>query len=470
MESAVFLLIGAALGGLAAWLAGKSKINAAVERVKSDTHAEASVLNEKLSHRDGKITELETALSAQKLETERVRVEAERARTETAELKVKLEGESKAAREKLALVAEAETKLADAFRALSADALKSNNQAFLDLAKTNLETFQRGAEQNLKGREQAIAELVKPLKESLEKVDGKIQELETKRTEAYSSLHTHLELLVQNHDQLRSETSNLVKALRAPQVRGRWGEMTLKRVAELAGMVEHCDFVEQESKTFESGRLRPDMVVKLPQGRQIVVDAKTPLQAYLDALEAKTDAEQERHLADHARHIQDHLRQLSGKAYWDQFQPTPEFVVLFVPGESFFSAALKSNPDLIEEGVRQRVILATPTTLIALLKSVSYGWRQEQLAKNAEEISSLARDLYERIAVLGGHFDGLGKALKKSVEEYNKAVGSLESRVLPQARKFEELGVSPKEKIPDLDAVEIAPRALTAAELSAANE
>lgn len=470
MESAVFLLIGTSVGGLVAWFAGQSKINAAVERVRTETRAETAVLNEKLSHRDAKIAELETDLNEQKSETESRRTDAERARTETAELKVKLEEESKAAREKLALVGEAEKNLSDAFRALSAEALKSNNQAFLDLAKTNLEKFQQGAEQNLKGRELAIAELVKPLKESLEKVDGKIQELESKRTAAYSALNTHLELLVQNHDQLRSETSNLVKALRAPQVRGRWGEMTLKRVAELAGMVEHCDFVEQESKSLESGRLRPDMVVKLPQGRQIVVDAKTPLQAYLDALEAKSEADQERLLADHARHIQDHLRQLSGKAYWDQFQPTPEFVVLFVPGESFFSAALKRNPDLIEEGVRQRVILATPTTLIALLKSVGYGWRQERLAKNAEEISGLARDLYERIAVLGNHFDGLGRALKKSVEEFNKAVGSLETRVLPQARKFQELGVNPKENIPELEEVQVSPRNLSAAELSAANE
>lgn len=466
MDSAVFLLLGASVGAAASWFALKTRINAAVELAKTASHAETSVLSEKLSHRDLKIAELESALSAQKSDAESRRAEAENARTEAAELKVKLEDETKSAREKLALVEQAEQKLSDAFRALSAEALKSNNQAFLDLAKTNLEKFQQGAEQNLKGRELAISELVKPLKESLEKVDVKIQDLENKRTEAYSALGKHLELLTQNHDKLHLETSNLVKALRAPNVRGRWGEMTLKRVAELAGMVEHCDFVEQENKTSESGRLRPDMVVKLPQGRQIVVDAKTPLQAYLDALEAASDAEQERLLAEHARHIQDHLRQLSAKAYWDQFQPTPEFVVLFVPGESFFSAALKSNPNLIEEGVRQGVILATPTTLISLLKSVSYGWRQEQLAKNAEEISELARDLYERIAVLGNHFDGLGRALKKSVEEYNKAVGSLEARVLPQARKFQELGVNPKDKVPDLEPVEVLPRALSAVEMA----
>lgn len=384
---------------------------------------------------------------------------------EIAVLKVRLEEEKKTTLEKLSLIQDAEKKFTDTFQALSAQALQRNNQSFLELAKTSLEKFQQGAKEDLTGRQTAINELVKPLKESLEKVDVKIQDLEKQRVSAYATLTEQIKFLSGTQEKLQFETANLVKALRAPQVRGRWGEMTLKRVAELAGMVEHCDFSEQESRNVLEGRIRPDMIVKLPLGKQIVVDAKTPLQAYLNTLEAKSDEDYEFQLSEHARQMQDHMKSLAHKSYWEQFHPAPEFVVMFVPGENFFSAALKKIPDLIEDGVRQGVILATPTTLISLLKSVSYGWRQERLAANAEEISNLARDLYDRLAVLGGHFDVLGRSLKKSVENYNSAVGALESRVLPQARRFQELGVSNKEGIKRIEVLDTVPRALQAPEL-----
>lgn len=370
----------------------------------------------------------------------------------------------KLAERETSLASQTEAKLAETFQALSAQALQQNNQSFLNLAKENLEKFQTSAKVDLDHRQQSINDLVKPLKESLDKVDGKIQELEKNRIATSSTLTEQIRSLTDSQEKLKSETANLVKALRAPQVRGRWGEMTLRRVVELAGMVERCDFLEQESKSATGGVLRPDMIVKLPMGKQIVVDAKTPLLAYLNSLETTTEAEHDVQMREHAGQLQTHLKQLAQKSYWDQFQPTPEFVVMFVPGENFFSAALKYNPNLIEDGVRQGVILATPTTLISLLKSVSYGWRQEQLAKNAEEISRLGRDLYERIALLGTHFDNVGKNLKRSIESYNSAVGTLEGRVLPQARRFQELGISPKEKITVIAPVDEIPRALQAPE------
>lgn len=424
------------------------------------------IVNTKLTYKNEKLQDVENECNELKTENKSLREENSKQSTLVVELKTKLEDEIKSSQEKLKVLEQAEKKLSETFQALSAKALQSNNQSFLELAKENLEKFQNDAQNNLKNREKAIEELVKPLKESLQKVDHKIHDLEKQRVSAYSTLTEQVKFLTDTQNKLQSETQNLVKALRAPQVRGRWGEMTLRRVAELAGMVEYCDFIEQESKTLEDDkRLRPDMIVKLPMGRQIVVDAKTPLLAYLNTLESDNDEDYEKHLREHARQLQDHLKQLSQKSYWSQFNPSPEFVVMFVPGENFFSAALKQNPNLIEDGVKMGVILATPTTLISLLKSVSYGWRQEQLAKNAQEISLLAKDLYERITVLGNHFDHLGKALKRSVDYYNNAVGALESRVLPQARRFKDLGVHPKEDLKELEVIDNSPRSLQAPEL-----
>ncbi len=376
-----------------------------------------------------------------------------------------LENERKAAQEKLAALQEAQARLAETFKALSADALKSNSTQFLELAKENLQKFQEGAKSDLEARQKAVDEMVRPLQESLKQVDGKLGELEKSRIAAYSALTEQVRGLVETQlPRLQGETANLAKALRQPGVRGRWGEMQLKRVVEMAQMLEHCDFVEQESRgTEDGGRLRPDLVVRLPGGKQVVVDAKTPLAAYLDAIEAQDEAVQQAKLADHARQVRDHMVALGRKAYWDQFQPSPEFVVMFLPGEMFFSAALQQDPSLIESGVAEKVIPATPTTLIALLRAVAYGWRQEALAKNAQEVADLGKQLYERIATMAEHWGNVGSRLDNAVKAYNEATASLESRVLVSARKLRELKAGADDvEIKALEPVERAPRRLQA--------
>jgi DNA recombination protein RmuC len=292
-------------------------------------------------------------------------------------------------------------------------------------------------------------------------VDQQIQQLEVARREAYGDLTAQVRSLISTQEKLQSETGNLVRALRAPTVRGRWGEIQLKRVVELAGMLPYCDFVEQETINTASGRLRPDLIVRLPGEKNVVVDAKTPLLAYLDAIESTDDDLRRQKLADHAAQVRAHMTQLSSKSYWEQFESTPEFVVMFLPGETFFSAALEQEPGLIEHGVALKIIPASPTTLIALLKAVAYGWNQEKLARNAREISALGKELYERLRTLGTHFERVGKGLDNAVEAYNKAVGSLESRVMVSARKFSELGAPVVEEIGELAPIETTTRNLT---------
>lgn len=385
------------------------------------------------------------------------------------ELLSALEYERQQAQEKLQMLEKAQIRLSDTFKSLSAEALSANNQNFLHLAKSTLEQFQATARQDLGQRQQSIAEMLHPMHQALMKFDGKVNDLEKQRVGAYEVLRQQVSDLVSSQKELRQETSNLVKALRAPSVRGQWGEMQLKRVVEMAGMISHCDFLEQVSTQTESGRLRPDMVINLPGNKKVIVDAKAPLAAYLEALEATDETIRQEKLQEHARQVRNHVRALGQRAYWDQFDFTPEFVVLFLPGETFFSAALEQDPSLIEMGVKEKVILATPTTLIALLRAVAYGWRQEGIAENARHISDLGRELYKRISDLGTHVNRLGRHLGQAVDSYNQTVGTLERRVLVTARKFKELDTSAP-VLDELSPLEHNPRALQSDELTVPEE
>jgi DNA recombination protein RmuC len=403
------LVLGGALGAAAGWAFAASRLGA------------------RASARDVQVAELETALSY----------------------------ERSSAAEKLTLLEAARTQLETTMKAVASDALQASNAQLLALAK-----------QQLGEKEKAVEHLVQPIKESLAKVDLELRQLEVKRAHAYVTLTEQVQQLGQSQKELRLETGKLVTALRAPQVRGRWGEIQLRRVVEIAGMVAHCDFYEQQTATSDEGqRFRPDMIVRLAGGRQIVVDAKVPIEAYLNAREATDDVTRAARLADHARQVRDHVNKLATKNYWSEVGQTPEFAVLFIPGEVFFSAALEQDPELLEFGARKGVILATPTTLIALLHAAAYGWREEQVAEGARKVSALGRELYDRMSTLVGHVSKVGKSLDSSVKAYNDAVGSLESRVLPSVRKLKDHGIGGAAELGELAPLEKAVRLPSAPEL-----
>lgn len=383
-------------------------------------------------------------------------------REERSALQARVDLEQKAAAERVAALEHAREQLSASFSALSNQALKHNTEEFLKLAQENLKQFHVHAQGELSQKEKSIEQLVKPIREALQKTEQQIREIEKDRKEAYGSLHRHLESMARAQEHLQGETRNLVQALRRPEVRGQWGELTLKRVVELAGMVDHCDFYEQEHTVVEGGAMRPDMIVRMPDSREIVVDVKTPLDAYLSALEAGDDAQRGRELDRHARKLRERVAELSKKAYWSQFRNAPDFVVLFIPGEQFLSAALERDRDLLEEALRQKIILATPTSFVALLRAVAFGWRQQALAENADRIRQLGEELYQRLATFTEHLGRVGRSLGSSVEHYNKAVGSLERQVLPSARKMDELGIRARKSVEELEPLDKTIRKLEA--------
>ena len=379
-------------------------------------------------------------------------------REKNSALSTRLEVEQQNNNEKIQSLEKARDQLSETFTALSSQALKNNNEEFLKLAQENLKQYQAQAVNELDKKEKAIEHLLTPIKESLNKTEEQIRSIEKERKESQGALHKHLETMAQTQATLQDETRKLVTALRRPEVRGQWGEMTLKRLAELAGMVEHCDFYEQEQVRTDEGALRPDMIVRMPDGREIVVDVKTPLDAYISAIEAVDDGERQIHLKRHTQNVKQRINELADKAYWKQFKNAPDFVVLFIPGDQFLSAALDQEPSILENALARQVILATPTSFVALLRAVGYGWRQEQLAENAEHIKTVGEELYGRLQTFTDHLQKLGKSLDSGMKHYNNAVGSFDSRVLPSARKFNEMGISADKKISHPSQIETAVR------------
>jgi DNA recombination protein RmuC len=467
MDVAV-LLLGIVLGAGGGAFAVRALLGGQFERqlaeAASRTSSDVAVAHTRLEERDRHVAILQEQLAASRADADAQRNELTALREEHARIIARAESDGRAAAEKLELahdlVRQSENKLRDAFASLSSDALRRNNQSFLELAKETLGSFQQSASGDLEKRQQAIDEMVRPIRESLEKFDTKIQDVERARIDAYAGLKTHLTTLEESQHMLRGETANLVKALRTPHVRGQWGEMQLRRVVEIAGMLEYCDFRSQQTLQTEDGALRPDMVVNLPGGKTVVIDAKTPLDAYVSANQTDDDAQRAELMRTHVRQVRDHVSKLSDKRYWAQVEGTPEYVVMFLAGEMLYTAALQHDPELLEFAARKNVLIASPATLIAYLRAIAHGWSQERIARNAERISDLGRELYDRLQTMAGHFDDLRRKLDGAVESYNRAIGSLEGRVMVSARRFGELGVSTQAPLEELASIDRSARAL----------
>lgn len=458
--AALVLSSGGALaaGAVLGWLLARVRHGRELAEAARRAEGELAELRTRLEERDRRIGDVETELQHEREAVARLQAAVAERREAQARLEADLEAERRASAEKLEVLAEAEKKFREVFAALSAETLRQNSQSFLDLAKATLGEFQTGARSELERREQAIGEMVKPLRDSLGKVEEVLRALESKREGAYAALREQVKLLGETQRDLQTETARLVRALRTPVVRGRWGEMQLRRVVELAGMEAHCDFVEQKTLAGGDSRLRPDMLVHLPGGKTVVIDAKVPVAAYLDALEIEDEEAREEKLREHARQLREHMIQLGSKDYTEHLAEAPDFVVMFLPVEALLSAALRYDPSLIDFGADRNVIPASPTTLIALLRAVAYGWQQEKIAASAREVSERGRELYHRLQVFANHFEGIRKGLEITIRSYNQAVGSLERRVLAAARRFRELGAARGPEIPELQAVEETPR------------
>jgi DNA recombination protein RmuC len=443
-------LVVAALAGALGWLTGAARARAAGEVALRDAEKRASAAGARAETLGDQARESEARANA--LEAARRLADSEKsaANARASEL-------ARSLVEQRALLDDAKTQLADTFQALAADALQSSHEGFLTLASERLGALRREGASDLEARQKAIEAVVGPVRESLDKVDQQIRALERERGQAYGELTTQVKAMAVTQERLRAETGTLVNALRAPAVRGRWGELQLRRVVEMAGMLENCDFHEQATVTGEDGRLRPDMVVRLPSGRNIVIDAKTPLGAYLEAQDARSDEERAAKLRHHAQQVRAHVAKLSAKAYWEQFDVAPEVVVMFLPGETFYSVALEQMPGLIEEGFRQNVLIATPTTLLGLLRAVSAGWREERMAENAQRISEEGRRLHERIAGLAEKLADLGRSLGQAVGAYNGTIATFDTRVMPSARNLAALDAKGKKDLPELEMIERRP-------------
>jgi DNA recombination protein RmuC len=441
-----WLVAGGLLGGALAWVVVHARLGGAA-------HAERAAVQARVAALEALSDELRKQLTQRDLETGDLRSALEIERAARAQAETRWDVARQSLEEQKGLLDDARERLTDTFKALSADALRQSQSSFLEMATTQLGR-----------RQEAIDAAVRPLQDALVRYEEHVRALEATRQDAYGTLKEQLRSLAVTNAELQRETGQLATALRAPNVRGRWGEITLHRVVELAGLTEHCDYGEQVTVEGQAGRLRPDMVVHLPGGREIVVDAKVPLAAYLEAIAGATPEERAGGFARHAVQVRQHMTTLSGKAYWEQFATAPELVVMFIPGEAFVGAAAEADPALLEDGMARRIVVATPTTLVALLRAIGYGWRQERVATNAAQISDLGRQLYERLRTLGGHVEEVGGALGRAVRAYNNAVGSLETRVLPAARKFRDLGAAGGDDLETLTTIDQSPRQLTAPE------